>query len=54
VPPHDPNHENRVPIQVISMDSILDHSLQVPPHDPNTTNVVRRYAVPCMEDSTAR
>jgi hypothetical protein len=54
VPPHDPAHENRVPIQVISMDSILAQSLQVPPHDPRTFNVVRPYAVPCMDDSTAR
>ena len=54
VPPHDPTQENRVPIRVISMDSILDHSLQVPPHDPTTSNIVRPYQVPCLADTTAR
>ncbi|MFL5496142.1 MAG: hypothetical protein ACJ8DC_17285 [Gemmatimonadales bacterium] len=54
VPPHDPTQENRVPIRVISMDSILDQSLQVPPHDPTTTNIVRPYQVPCLADSTAQ
>jgi hypothetical protein len=54
IPPHDPTRENRVPIRVISMDSILDHSLQVPPHDPTTSNIVRPYQVPCLADSTAQ
>jgi hypothetical protein len=54
IPPHDPAQENRVPIRLISMDSILEHSLQVPPHDPTTSNIVRPYQVPCLADSTAR
>jgi hypothetical protein len=54
IPPHDPAHENRVPFRVISMDSILEQSLQVPPHDPSKSNVVRTYAVPCLADSTAQ
>ncbi|MBA3496308.1 MAG: hypothetical protein H0T86_04315 [Gemmatimonadales bacterium] len=54
VPPHDPGQENQVPIEVISMDSILGQSLQVPPHDPRATNFARPYRRPCMDDSTAR
>ena len=54
IPPHDPGRENRVPIRVISMDSILEPWLQVPPHDPNQSNIVRPYAVPCVADSTGQ
>jgi hypothetical protein len=43
-----------VPIRVISMDSILEQSLQVPAHDPSKPNIVRPYAVPCLADSTGQ
>ncbi len=52
IPPHDPTEENRLSIDVISMDSVLDATLRVPPHNPDSFNVVRRDSLPCRADST--
>jgi hypothetical protein len=51
VPPHDPSEENRVPIEVISLDTLLERSLRVPPHNPDSFNYVRRDTLPCRADS---
>jgi hypothetical protein len=52
LPPHDPNQENQVLIEVLPMDSILAHTVRVPPHDPATYNVVRPESMSCLPDSS--
>jgi hypothetical protein len=53
VPPHDPERENQVPIQIIPIDSILAHTLRVPPHDPTGFNVARPDTLSCLPDSSS-
>lgn len=49
IPPHDPSDENRIPVDVIAMDTFLAKSIRVPPHDPTARNVVYLDTVPCLQ-----
>ncbi len=48
IPPHDPGVENRIPLQVVPMDSLLEHTIRIPPHDPTRFKLVRPDTVPCL------
>lgn len=48
IPPHNPNTDNRVPIQVVSLDSILAHTVRIPPHDPGGFKLARHDTLPCV------
>ncbi len=47
IPPHDPGAENRIPVQRVSMDSILEHTIRIPPHDPGRFKLIRPDTLPC-------
>ena len=48
IPPHDPGVENRIPLELVPLDSILDHTVRIPPHDPTRYKLVGRDTVPCL------
>jgi hypothetical protein len=51
IPPHDPTQENRVPIELISMGTLLERSLRVAPHNPDSFTSARHDTLPCRGDS---
>ncbi|MGH7631583.1 MAG: hypothetical protein ACREOF_19785 [Gemmatimonadales bacterium] len=48
IPPHDPGAENRIPVQRVPMDSILEHTIRIAPHDPGRFKLVRPDTLPCL------
>ncbi|HEU5170513.1 MAG TPA: hypothetical protein VFU46_08240, partial [Gemmatimonadales bacterium] len=42
IPPHDPAAENRIPVELIPLDSVLEHTIRIPPHNPDSFTRVRR------------
>lgn len=46
--PHDPGRENRVPFEVVPLDSILEHTIRIPPHDPGRYKLIRPDTLPCI------
>ena len=49
IPPHDPGAENRIPVQLVPLDSILEHSIRLPPHDPGRYKLIGPDTLPCRE-----
>lgn len=49
IPPHDPGAENRIPVQLVPLDSILKHTIRIPPHDPARYKLIRPDTLPCVE-----
>jgi hypothetical protein len=50
IPPHDSDRESRISIEIIALDSILEHTLRVPPHDPSRYKLVGPDSLPCLAD----
>ena len=48
IPPHDPSVENRIKIEVVPLDSILETTIRVPPHDPARFKLVGPDSLPCI------
>ncbi|HEX2450396.1 MAG TPA: hypothetical protein VHJ69_04620 [Gemmatimonadales bacterium] len=48
IPPHDPAVENRVTVQFVPLDSILETTIRIPPHDPAKFKLISPDSVPCI------
>ncbi len=47
IPPHDPRMQNRIPVELVPLDSILEHTVRLPPHDPDRYKLARSDTLPC-------
>jgi hypothetical protein len=48
VPPHDPSIQNRIPVRLVPLDSILTQTIRLPPHNPDSFTIARRDTVACL------
>lgn len=48
IPPHDPRMQNRIPVELVPLDSILAHTVRIPPHDPDRYKLARSDTLPCV------
>jgi hypothetical protein len=48
IPPHDPSVENRVKVEVVPLDSILETTIRIPAHDPTRFKLVGPDSLPCI------
>ncbi len=48
IPPHDPASENRIPVQLVPLDSLLAHTIRIPPHNPERFKLARLDTLPCL------
>ena len=48
IPPHDPSVENRVKLEVVPLDSILETTIRIPAHDPTRFKLVGPDSLPCI------
>ncbi|MGH7518761.1 MAG: hypothetical protein ACREOC_15045 [Gemmatimonadales bacterium] len=48
IPPHDPRRQNRIAVELVPLDSILEHSVRLPPHDPDRYKLARSDTLPCV------
>jgi hypothetical protein len=49
IPPHDPARENRIPLELVPLDSVLEHTIRLPPHDPSRYKLIRPDSLPCID-----
>ena len=48
IPPHDPRMQNRIPVELVPLDSILERTVRLPPHDPDRYKLARSDTLPCV------
>jgi hypothetical protein len=48
IPPHDPAVENRVKLEVVPLDSLLETTIRIPAHDPTRFKLVGPDSLPCI------
>ncbi|HET8625329.1 MAG TPA: hypothetical protein VFM14_17350 [Gemmatimonadales bacterium] len=49
IPPHDPSVENRITVQIVPIDSILETTIRIPPHDPAKYKLIGQDSLPCKK-----